>query len=229
MIPNLPVYISITFLACVTYTYLIALKASQNHQAVRWGTLLWLVSTAVPALYGFFANTSTVPPRTPLLLAPSLIIILIAFATTKGKAFIDSLDNKLLTWLSLVRIPVEICLFWLFLEGQVPNIMTFEGRNFDILAGATAPVVAYLYFNRKVLSKKLFLVWNVIGILLLVNIIVHAVLSVPSPIQQFGLEQPNVAILHFPFVWLASYVAPMVLFSHFIILRKTLKDYKSKT
>lgn len=139
MIPNLPVYISITFLVSVTYTYLIALKASQNHQAVRWGTLLWLIVAAVPALYGFFANTGTVPPRMPLLLAPSLIIILIAFATTKGKTFIDSLDNKLLTWLSLVRIPVEICLFWLFLEGHVPQVMTFEGRNLDILAGATAP------------------------------------------------------------------------------------------
>jgi hypothetical protein len=101
--------------------------------------------------------------------------------------------------------------------------MTFEGRNWDILAGATAPIVAYLNINRKTLSKKLFLAWNVIGVLLLVNIVVHAILSVPSPIQQFGLEQPNMAILHFPFVWLASYVAPVVLFSHFVIIRRLRK------
>jgi hypothetical protein len=223
MIPNLPLSISITFLAAVAYTYLVTMQASNNHKAVRWGSLLWLLAIAVPTLYGFFLDTSNAPPRIPILLAPALITMLIAFNTQKGKAFIDSLDIKLLTWLSLVRIPVEICLFWLFLEGHLPEVMTYEGRNWDILAGATAPIVAYLYFNRKTLSKKLFLAWNVIGILLLVNIIVHAVLSVPSPIQQFGLEQPNMAILHFPFVWLASYVAPIVLFSHFVIIRKLIR------
>jgi hypothetical protein len=223
MIPNLPLFISITFLAAVAYTYLITMQASNNHKAVRWGSLLWLIAIAVPTLYGFFLDTSTTPPRMPILLAPTLIAMLVAFNTQKGKAFIDSLDTKLLTWLSLVRIPVEICLFWLFLEGHLPEVMTFEGRNWDILAGATAPIVAYLYFNRKTLIKKLFLAWNVIGVLLLVNIIVHAILSVPSPIQQFGLEQPNMAILHFPFVWLASYVAPVVLFSHFVIIRRLRK------
>jgi hypothetical protein len=223
MIPNLPLFISITFLAAVAYTYLITMQASNNHKAVRWGSLLWLIAIAVPTLYGFFLDTSTVPPRMPILLAPTLIAMLIAFNTQKGKAFIDSLDIKLLTWLSLVRIPVEICLFWLFIEGHMPQVMTYEGKNWDILAGATAPIVAYLYFNRKALNKKLFLAWNIIGVLLLVNIIVYAILSVPGPIQQFGLEQPNMAILHFPFVWLASYVAPVVLFSHFVIIRRLRK------
>jgi hypothetical protein len=223
MIPNLPLYISLVFLAAVAYTYLITLKASHNHKVVRWGSLLWLIVIAVPALYGFFLATSTMPPRMPILLAPPLIAILIAFNTQKGKAFTDSLDIKLLTWLSLIRIPIEICLFWLFLAGHVPEVMTFEGRNWDILAGVTVPVVAYLYFNRKTLSKKLFLAWNVIGILLLVNSIVYAILAAPSDIQQFGLERPNMAILHFPFVWLASYVAPMVLFSHFVIIRKLIR------
>lgn len=223
MIPNLPLYVSLVFLAAVAYTYLITLKASHNHKVVRWGSLLWLIIIALPALYGFFLNTSTMPPRMPMLLAPTLIALLIAFNTQKGKSFIDSLDIKLLTWLSLVRIPVEICLFWLFLSGHVPEVMTFEGRNWDILVGVTAPIVAYLYFNRQTLSKKLFLAWNVIGILLLVNIIVYAILAAPSPIQQFGLEQPNMAILHFPFVWLASYIAPMVFFSHFVIIRRLRK------
>jgi hypothetical protein len=77
-----------------------------------------------------------------------------------------------------------------------------------------------MYFNRKSLSKRLFLAWNVISLLLLVNIIIHAILSVPSPIQQFGLTQPNMGMLYFPFIWLACYVAPAVLFSHFVILRR---------
>lgn len=107
-----------------------------------------------------------------------------------------------------------------FLEGQIPEIMTFEGRNWDIIAGVTAPIIGFLYFNRRLIGNRLFLVWSILGVILLLNIIVHAVLSVPSPIQQFDFEQPNVGILYFPFVWLPSFVAPAVLFSHFVLIRK---------
>ncbi len=125
MIPNLPLFISITFLAAVAYTYLITMQASNNHKAVRWGSLLWLIAIAVPTLYGFFLDTSTTPPRMPILLAPTLIARLIALNTQKGKAFIDPRVIKLLTWLTRVRIHVEICLCWAFLEGPVPEALNF--------------------------------------------------------------------------------------------------------
>lgn len=220
MIPNLPIYISLTFLAAVAYTFIVLLQASNQNKRVRWGILIWLVVFGVTALYGFFANTNATPPRIPLLMVPSIILMVSLFITKRGRAFIDQLDSKLLTWLSIVRIPVEICLLWLFLEGQIPEIMTFEGRNWDIIAGVTAPIIAFLYFNRRLIGNRLFLVWSILGVILLLNIIVHAVLSVPSPIQQFDFEQPNVGILYFPFVWLPSFVAPAVLFSHFVLIRK---------
>jgi len=74
---------------------------------------------------------------------PTILTILFLFARQKGREFIDSLPLKNLTYLNVVRIPVEIVLFWLFLNQAVPELMTFEGRNFDIIAGITAPIVAY--------------------------------------------------------------------------------------
>lgn len=220
MISELPLHVSITFLAAVGVSYLLFFKASNNNKAVRWISLLWLVTVGLLAIYGFFLVTDTIPPRMPLLLLPVVILMGILFSTSGGRSFIDSLDMKLMTWISVVRIPVELCLYWLFLAGEVPEIMTFTGRNWDILAGVTAPLVGYLYFYKKTLSNQLFMLWNVIGLLLLLNIIVHAVLSVPSPIQQFGFDQPNIGILQYPFVWLPSYVAPLVLFSHLVIIRR---------
>jgi hypothetical protein len=202
----------------ITFGFLLA--ATPRKKAVSIFSAIWLSIIAVAALLGFFQKTDTVPPRMPLLLFPLIAFMIVLFTTKKGRSFIDSLSAKVLTWMSIVRVPVELILWGLFLEGMVPEVMTFEGRNWDILAGLTAPVVAFLYFHKKKLSKKVFLVWNVISLVLLLNIIVHAILSVPSPIQQFGFEQPNKAILEFPYVWLASFVAPAVLFSHLVMIRR---------
>ena len=38
--------------------------------------------------------------------------------------------------------------------------------------------------------------------------------------QQFGFEQPNVAILHFLFVWLPGVVVPLVLLAHVVAIRR---------
>jgi hypothetical protein len=54
----------------------------------------------------------------------------------------------------------------------------------------------------------------------LLNIVVHAILSVQSPIQQFGFDQPNRAVLEYPFVLLPAVVVPIVMLSHLSTLRK---------
>lgn len=70
---------------------------------------------------------------------PTMLVLLVLFVTKNGRALIDSLPIKYLGYLHIVRIPVEIALFWLFLNKGIPELMTFEGQNFDILAGMTAP------------------------------------------------------------------------------------------
>ena len=119
-----------------------------------------------------------------------------------------------LTLLHVVRIPVELVLFGLFSQGAVPQLMTFEGRNWDILAGLTAPIVYYLAFRKNVLGTKSLLLWNIISLASLLNIVTTALLAAPTPFQRLAFEQPNVAVLHFPFVWLPACVVPIVLLAH---------------
>jgi len=52
------------------------------------------------------------------------------------------------------------------------------------------------------------------------NIVINAILSVPTPIQQFAFDQPNIAILYFPFTWLPCFIVPAVLLSHIVSIKK---------
>jgi len=52
-------------------------------------------------------------------------------------------------------------------------------------------------------------------------------LSAPSPIQKIAFEQPNIAILYFPFCWLPTFIVPIVLFSHLVAVRKLVLRTKS--
>jgi hypothetical protein len=56
------------------------------------------------------------------------------------------------------------------------------------------------------------------------NIVLNAVLSVPTAFQQFAFDQPNIAILYFPFNLLPAVVVPLVLLSHLVVIRQLLNN-----
>ena len=234
MIENLPTYISFTFVFTTIITLLLFIWVirSSNSETTRKtaiyifiGLIIWLAIQAVLTLKNIYnSNTNSFPPKIMILgILPTMLTIILLFATPKGRQFVDSLSIKKLTYLHIVRIPVEIILFWLFLNKAIPELMTFEGRNFDILAGLTAPFIAYFGFTKPKISRKGLLIWNFICLGLLINIIVNALFSAPSPIQKFAFEQPNIAILNFPFSWLPTFIVPIVFFAHLTSIRHLLK------
>ena len=158
---------------------------------------------------------------------PAILTIVFLFLSKPGKYFIDHLPLLQLTWLNIIRIPVEIVLYCLFLNKAVPELMTFAGRNFDVIAGITAPFIAYFGFTRQKIGRPLILVWHFIALALLANIVVTAVLSAPFSFQQFAFDQPNIAILYFPVSWLPTFIVPVVLFGHLVSIRLLLNNKKS--
>jgi len=185
---------------------------------------LWLAFQGILTFNEFYYDTFSFPPRFALLLGPTIIIIVLLFLTKKGKNYIQNLNQTTLTYLHTIRIPVEFTLYWLCCMGLVPELMTFDGRNFDIISGITAPFIAYFGYTKGKISRTGLIIWNIICLGLLVNIVTHAILSVPSNFQQFAFDQPNVAILTFPFSWLACCVVPIVLFSHLVSLSLLFKN-----
>jgi hypothetical protein len=233
MIQNLPIYISLIFglttLATLAGFYWVVKNSTQeitrrNANKILAGLIGWLAIQAFLSLGNVYhSNPEARPPRIFVMgVLPVLLTIIILFGTQQGRRFTDSLPLLPLTWLNVVRIPVEGVLFWLFLHKAIPEIMTFEGRNFDIFAGITAPFIAIGIMKGKI-NKQVTLAWHFICLGLLINIMVIAFLSAPSPFQKLAFDQPNIAVLHYPFSWLASFVAPLVLFGHLVSIRKILK------
>jgi hypothetical protein len=222
MINNLPIYVSIVFILTTLLTVFLFYKATGRSKISLVILVLWLLLQAVLSYVGFYTVTNTLPPRFILLALPAVLFIIFLFITAKGRAYINNLDAKTLTLLHVVRIPVELCLYWLFIHKSIPQLMTFEGRNFDIVAGLTAPIIFYVGYVKNNLGKTVLLLWNFACLGLLLNIVINAVLSAPSNFQQFAFDQPNTAILYFPFVWLPCCVVPLVLLAHLVCIRKLL-------
>lgn len=220
MISNLPMFVNIVFILTTILTVFLFYKATNKSIAALLIIITWLLVQMILGLNGFYLLTDTFPPRFILLALPAILFIIVLFLLPKGRTFIDTLDTKTLIILHIVRIPVELTLYWLFIYEAVPQVMTFEGRNFDIFAGITAPVVYYFGYIKNSLSRSFLITWNLVCLGLLFNIVTIAILSLPTPFQQFGFEQPNMAVFHFPFVWLPACVVPLVLFAHLATLRK---------
>jgi hypothetical protein len=158
---------------------------------------------------------------------PTLLAMIFVFLTKKGRAFMDRINLKTLTYFHSIRLPVEIVLALLFYYGLVSVYMTFEGTNFDIFSGATAALMAYFAYRKTGSRKTLLLIWNILCLLLLLNVVTAAVLTLPSPFQTIHLEQEAFAVLHFPFSLLPTVIVPLVLFAHLVAIRRlTLKSKK---
>jgi len=225
---HLPIYIPTVFIITTFITLFMLFKAARYSKPVIIITLIWLTLQAMLGLAGFYQYTAGLPPRFALMLLPPVVFIILLFLLKPGRKAIDGFDVKTLTLLHTVRIVVELVLYALYKHQAIPRVMTFEGRNFDILCGLTAPFVYYFGYVKPVLSKQILLAWNIICLLLLVNIAVIAVLSGPFSFQRLAFDQPDIALLYFPFVWLPGFIVPVVLFAHLSAIKLSTTAYDKR-
>lgn len=183
--------------------------------------VIFIAWQIVIGILSYFEVFKEKPLLFPLAIIASTLLSILVFKIIS----IKELNTRYLIGIHIVRIPVELCLYQLFIKGQIPEIMTFTGWNFDILIGLSALVILiYQFVKKKNLARQDFLFWNVIGLLFLSVIVIIAILSSPLPIQQFALDQPNMALLEFPYSFLPTCIVPIVFISHFLLI-KHLKQF----
>lgn len=222
---EIPFYVDALFIVTVMLTYLLFWKlikasiSSKSSLIIGVIAFFWILLQSLLSYSLFYYETaSQTPPPFPFMgFIPVFVFMFILFLNKKGSLFIHSLDLKKLTLMSIVRIPVEIVLWMLYLNSSIPKIMTFEGQNLDIIAGITAPIAYYIYTKTK--SKNILIGWNIIGLLLLLNIVITAIFSFPTIIQKLAFDQPNIGLLYFPYFLLPAFVVPVVFFSHFASIK----------
>ena len=222
MLPEAPFELILLFFGITVVTMLLLFVAMQKvcrttAILVTAGMIAWCLLQSIFAYTGFYRDYQCLPPN--LLIAGVFpILLVIGFVLINPQTYRAMLLIPLvnLTWIHSIRVPIELGLFWLFTEKLVPQFMTFEGYNFDILAGISAPFIAYYGIFKKNMSRRVLLIWNIISLFLLFNIICIGLLAAPFPFQQLGFDQPNTAIFYFPFVLLPTVIVPIILFAHLV-------------
>jgi hypothetical protein len=181
----------------------------------------WLACTAMLALTGLAGDFSSFPPPVmPMVLLPPLVVSLALTFSGKFGAVLRHVPVAWLLWLQSFRVVVEVLLWALHAQGLLPVQMTFEGLNFDVLTGATAPLAAYLLTVRPGWRRPILLAWNGMGLALLATIVVISILSLPTPLRVFTNEPANTIVTRFPFIWLPGFLVPLAYTLHFFALKR---------
>jgi hypothetical protein len=232
MLSDAPVAVSLLFVATVVGMLLLLLWSAARAargvgpsaaRGVRLAGLAmagWLALTAALAGRGFFEDFYALPPHMLLAIGPPLLAALALTASGRLDPLLAALPPSWPVGAQAFRIVVEIVLWRLAVAGVAPEIMTFTGRNVDILVGLTAPVVAYACFVRRAWPARVAWWWNWAGILILLNVVVHAQLSAPTRFRLFETDPPTTFIGDVPYIWLPAFLVPLAWALHAVSLRQ---------
>lgn len=116
------------------------------------------------------------------------------------------------------RVPLELVLHSWAGQGTIPQTMTWDGQNWDIISGAVAIIVAPFAIRSRALA------WgaNIVGAVLLVNVIRVALLSSPIPIG-WGQDPPLLLALHLPYALIAPVCVAGAIAGHIVLTRALLR------
>ena len=200
--------------------------AEARQKKILLGTTLfisgWAIVLSVLAWKGFFADFSKLPPRPALALILPLPIVLFFAFSKAGTGLLQSVPAHWLVFMQAFRILVELLLWLAFRKNLLPVQMTFEAGNFDIISGILALPVGYILMKQKGTARLTGIAYNIIGMLLLLNILVIAVLSMPTQFRYFMNEPSNTLVAQFPFILLPGILVPIAYSVHILSLRQLL-------
>lgn len=188
-------------------------------KTIVFSLLIWMSFVSIWSLSGIMADFSMFPLNFLPVIGPALLTPLVLLFSKTWADILRHIPVERFIRLQHFRIFVELLLWALFAASVLPVQMTFEGRNFDILSGLTAPVIAWLALRNKI-SKTGLIVWNVACLCVLINIIAIAILSTPSPIRVFMNEPANTIVTLFPVSWLPGFLAPFAFALHIFSLKQ---------
>ena len=230
--PPPPAALSAAFIVLVAFlvgAVLWWLNGPANLRGRTWGVaiplLAWLALSATLAATGLLANFEAFPPHVAFVVLPAILTVLVITFRPGTGPLLDRVPADGLIAFQVFRIAMELILWQLARAGVIPASMTFEGRNYDVLVGLTAPFISYLLMRRLV-SPGPVILWNVFGIAVLANVAFIGFFSAPTRFRQFFEGPPNEMIAHFPFVWLVAFVVPLAFLGHLLSIRQLLRTLK---
>ncbi|MGH7242633.1 MAG: hypothetical protein ACREJD_04380 [Phycisphaerales bacterium] len=212
------VFVAALFAAVVSTAgrYLGARTAS----AVAVFLLVWFACVGVLVYSGRLANTNAVPPGMAFILGPVIVFIFaMSFFTFSRKSIWPfAFPLWLLIGFQSFRVIVEMFIHRLWLEGLVPQLLTYRGANIDIYIGLSAPFIAW-WSTRSATGRKFALVWNLLGLAALANVVSRAIMTAPGALNFIHAEPPNRMFVSFPYLFIPALCVPLAVTLHIVSLR----------
>jgi len=198
-------------------------QGSTREQATRVSAFVgvlgaaWMGVSWRLAATGVLQRWDRVPPPFALLLVAMVALAIVITVSPVGTGIARTIPLWMLVGVQAFRLPLELAMHAMAERGIMPPQMTYTGRNFDIVTGATAIVVAGMLLAGRA-GRGLVLAWNVVGLALLLNVVIIAVASTPF-FRLFGDNKLNVFVTYTPFVWLPAVMVLAALAGHLLIFR----------
>lgn len=167
----------------------------------------------------------TLPPKMPILIfLPLIIIMMIFYFKNRNDVVLKAIPITYPVYYQTFRIFVELLLVFTFYKNIIPKTATFEGLNFDILMGITAPFMAYFVFRKPIKSIFLAKAWNILGILMVLFVAFIIATGFYQP-QIWGSETQLVEFefVQMPYLLIAGFLAPSAIFMHVVSLMQLRK------
>lgn len=217
----IPIALAVT-LVWATFTSWRRSGASQS--ASRRATVIvaadavaWMALTWAAAMSGILQQWDLRPPPFLFVILGTILISLVLAYGGVGTRIAQYIPLWALVAIQSFRLPLELAMHALSERGIMPIQMTYTGRNFDIVTGTTAILVAILV-KTGYGGRRLVMVWNVLGLALLVNVVAIAIVSMPL-IRAFGDDHVVTFVTYPPFVWLPAVMVLAALAGHLVMLR----------
>ncbi|NQZ78169.1 MAG: hypothetical protein HRT61_18995 [Ekhidna sp.] len=223
---EIPSYVSATFILIVVavlgfifYAVSVSAPGKKNLTPSIVITILiaWIFLVTGLTFSGYFSNLSGVP-RLPAIASIPLAAIIYLFAWPRTRQILIAMPITTLHYIHIIRVPVEMVIWWLAVSRAMPMDMTFEGSNLDIISGISAPFAAVFMVGARSKSKIGAIIWNGLALALLINIVTLAISYTPYLYTPSGSEVGNIGIFFFPYVLLPTFIVPAVFFSHLVSL-----------
>jgi hypothetical protein len=192
----------------------------RRRRTVRVGgaVLAWLLITAIVAASGVLRRFEMTPPPFALLALAIGIVGIAVPCSSLGTLLVRGLPLWALVGFQVFRFPLELLMHQAYVEGLMPVQMSYSGQNYDIVSGITAGVLGW-WLGRGRVPRWVVATWNILGFVLLVNIVTIAVVSTPL-VRWFGNERLNTFVTYPPFVWLPAVLVVAALMGHILVWRR---------
>jgi hypothetical protein len=172
----------------------------------------------VAAASGDLRNWDRLPPPLFQIVLWMLLITVIFSRSKPAAAIAHRTCWPLLVGTQAFRLPLELTMHNAASTGVMPTQMSYSGLNFDILTGLSAVILSLLLASGRA-GLTAIRIWNIAGFLLLVNVVVIAVASLPV-FHAFGPDRLNTWVTYPPFIWLPGILVPAALLGHLLVWRK---------